>query len=204
MCTIFVGPEYSHFTASLVSVGKSDFLSNLVIYDDRYGSHIILHNEVDIRSDRFKPIGQYLRGGDFTPKFAKNITTDRFEEVFMPGEQEDAAEQIILAYHTAAKIGFEDMLKVCHRKLLLLDSLGPEAILTIARIAHLSDMSGFQVEQMVEDWLVDQIARQFWNIVRVANETMIRIMVDDEQLKKRVFKRLAKDPRIGSKGLEDV
>ena len=80
MCTIFVGPEYSHFTASLVSVGKSDFLSNLVIYDDRYGSHIILHNEVDIRSDRFKPIGQYLRGGDFTPKFAKNITTDRFEE----------------------------------------------------------------------------------------------------------------------------
>jgi hypothetical protein len=203
-CTIFVGAEYTPFTANRVAMGKCNLLTDWETYTDELGSHINLYEHVDIQRDRFEPIGQYLKGGDFAPRFAKAISTDRFEDpIFMPEQRDDAAQRIAMTYHTAAKIQFEDVQRLCLRKLQLLGSLSPNGMLLVARVVQTTEKYGALVEEVMLEWLAEQISAQFWKLVESAYMTLSRVMRDDQALSKSVFQKLAKDPAIGIAGLDD-
>ena len=203
-CTVFVGTEYTPFTTSRVAIGKCDFLSSHETYTEELGSHINLYDLTDIQADRFRPIGEYLKRIDFEPLFAKAIVTDRFENtIFLPDQAATAAQQIALTYHTAAKIRFENVQKICLRKLRLLDMLTPNALLLIAAIVHKADKNSFEVEAMVREWLAEQMAKQFWKTVQSEYMTLSRVMREDVQLSKRVFEKLAENPAMGGEGLDE-
>lgn len=204
MCTIFVGTEYTPFTVSRAAMGKCDYLVDREAFQEAFGSHINLYEDNDIEKDGFKPIGDYLRGGDFAPRFAKTITTDRFEEaIFMPDQMDEAAQSIVRVYHTAAKIRFENVQKHCLRKLQLLDSLNPSCLLLVAKIVHLTSSYGAEVEEAIFEWLADQISRRFWKMVQMTHMQMSRVLREDVELSARIFEKLASDPTWGGEGIDD-
>jgi hypothetical protein len=203
-CTIFVGTEYTPFTASRVAIGKCEFLSSHETYTKELGSHINLYDLTDIQDDRFKPIGEYLKRADFEPRFAKAIVTDRFEEtIFLPDQAAAAAQQIALTYHTAAKIQFENVQKLCYRKLALLELLTPNTLLVLAAIVQKTEKCDFETEGMVREWLAERMAKQFWKIVQSEYMTLSRVMREDVALSKRVFEKLSENPGMGGEGLDE-
>lgn len=203
MCTIMIGPELTPFTVSRIYTGKFNFLANREIWTEELGSHINLDSETDIDEHRFKPIAEYLRGGDFAPRFRKSMTTDRFAQAIMPHEQDQASAGIILTYHTAAKIECEEIQNLCFRKLRLLDLLGSKALVAVARIAHMTDKHEFEVEKRLQGWLADELARRLWQVADFAFDTLTTALREDVELSQEVYKRLAKNPRLGFEGLDN-
>ena len=185
-------------------MGKCNLLTDLETYTEELGSHILLYEHLDIQKDRFEPIAQYLRQNDFHPRFAKAITTDRFEvPIFMPEQRDEAAQYIAMIYNTAAKIQFEDVQKVCLRKLRLLDSLSTKSVLLVARVVHMTEKYGAEVEELMLEWLADQVAGRFLKLVESASMTLSRVLKEDVGLSKRVYEKLAQNPEIGAGDLDD-
>lgn len=108
-----------------------------------------------------------------------------------------------MVYHTAAKIQFEDVQRLCLRKLRLLDDLSPNALLIVVRIAQNTERFGLDVEQEMFEWLATEISRQFWKLVETAYMTFSRVMRDDPELSRGVFKKMAVDPGAGSRDFDE-
>jgi hypothetical protein len=203
-CTIFFGSEHTPFIVSRVAVGKCDNLSDWEVFEESLGSHIKLDENTDIEKDRFQPIDEYLKQGDFAPKFSKVFTSDRFEDtIILPEYRDKAAQNVVTVYHTAAKIGFEDIQKLCLRKLRVLNSLSPGCLLMLARIVRNSAKSGPDIEEEMLNWLATQLSTHFWKLVETASKTFSRVMREDTELSQRIFVKMAANLSTGLQDMDD-
>ena len=136
-------------------MGKCDTLSDWEVFTDELGSHINLYEYTDIEKERFEPIAEYLRRGDFSPRFeSKTIATDIFEDrIFLPEQRDEAARRIVLTYHTAAILRFENVQSLCLRKLRRLDALSPNCLLVVVRVVQQASRYGSAVEEEMLEWL---------------------------------------------------
>ena len=148
-----------------------------------------------------------MKRGDFAPKFSKIFTADRLEDtILLPELRDKAAQNVAMVYHTAAKIGFEDVQKLCLRKLRVLDWLSPACLLILARVLKKTKdaaSTGSDTEVEMLDWMATQFSVQFWRLVETQYLTFSRVMRADGELSQRVFEKMAANPKIGFQGIDD-
>ena len=145
-----------------------------------------------------------MKRGDFAPKFSKTFTADRFEDtILLPENRDTAAQNVVTVFHTAAKIGFEDVQKLCLRKLRVLNSLSPGCLITLACIVRNSVQSEFDIEEEMLNWIATQLSTHFWQLVESASTSFSRVMREDTDLCQRVFVKMAANPSTASHGMDD-
>lgn len=203
-CTIFVGEEYTPFTVCRIASGKCEFLGDREFFEDGMGSYINLYEYSDINKNQFQPIHHYLNYGDFEPRFSRKSDVDRFEEtMFLQDQHDEAAKAIIMVYHIAAKIQFQDIQNLCLRKLRLLDMLCPDGFVCLPRIIQMTDRFENDAGEEMLEWLADQISADFWKLVETKWITFSRVMRGYPEFCQRVFRKLAVNPATDYQSLDD-
>lgn len=201
-CTIFVGKEFTPFSASVLAVRRCKFLESAKRFDNDLRSHINLYEESDIQREDFAPIGEYLQRKDFTPRLIDSDTRPRIEKVILPEEKDDAAKRIAMTYRTASKIQFADVQLLCVDKLKVLYPLSPQNLLIVVMIINKSEAWGCDAEVEVREWLVDHLVQHFWSLVEFEHKNLMKVMMDNETLSQSVFQKLADNPKAGRQDMD--
>ena len=205
-CTIFVGEAMSFFFAPREEVDECPFLSERSIITEELGHHIDLSRDTNIEADDFGPIAQYLQQGDFAPclveiggqKCLEGVMIDDVSEK----EKREAMMQIAKVFNTANEMHFAALQWLCVNKLKAICSVGAKYVLVAAALLYEKCRSDSEVDSHVQEWLIDLLAEHFWTLVAKESLALERIVGQNEELRRRLFRKMGKGPDLGKEGLQ--
>lgn len=151
-----------------------------------------MHDTLETKAKDFKVVATFLIKGSFFPHIVKGHQgRPVLEGVRTDNDANTTAEHLAKAHHTASRLRFGALQLLCVDKLRVLPAVSPSTLMVMIIYFNGATRHGSTAEPDMEEWLVDRIANNYWQLTRNHGDSFSRMMEENIHFRRSVLDRVA-------------